>query len=99
MTVLRSLEEGVPATVEAIAEKMEVLQEGALWFPGGSKEMRVGHFWFPGGTREMRICGRGPLVPWGLGGSSMWEGPLCFPMRRLGYVCGRSTLVPWGARK
>ena len=39
--VLRSLEDGMPATVEVIAEKMEVLQEGALWFPGGSKEMKV----------------------------------------------------------
>lgn len=41
VAVLRSLEEGMPATLEAIAERMEVLQEGALWFPGGSKEMRV----------------------------------------------------------
>ena len=56
--VLRSLEEGVPATLKAIAEKMELLQEGALWFPGGSKEMRVcgrGHFgsrreWYVGGA-------------------------------------------------
>lgn len=39
--VLQCLEEGLPETVEAIAGRVEVLQEGALWFPGGSKEMRV----------------------------------------------------------
>ena len=47
--VLRSLEDGMPASVEAIAEKMEVLQEGALWFPGGSKEMKVCVGWGVGG--------------------------------------------------
>ena len=81
MGVLRSLEEGVPATVEAIAEKMEVLQEGALWFPGGSKEMRVCGRGSLGGA----ICGRGHSVSWGeQGNKSMWEGSLdgcsCHPV-------------------
>ena len=39
--VLRSLEEAVPPTKERIVQMVEVLQEGALWFPGGSKELRV----------------------------------------------------------
>jgi hypothetical protein len=43
VTVMQSLEEGLPETMEAIAERIEVLQEGALWFPGGTKEMRVSY--------------------------------------------------------
>ena len=39
--VLRGLEGGVPSSLEGIGQVVEVLQEGASWFPGGSKEMRV----------------------------------------------------------
>ena len=39
--MLHGLEEGVPSTMEGVQQMVEVLQEGALWFPGGSKEMRV----------------------------------------------------------
>lgn len=39
--VLCVLEEGVPSSLQEISEVVEVLQEGASWFPGGSKEMRV----------------------------------------------------------
>ncbi len=40
--ILRGLEEGgAPLTREGIAQMAETLQEGAMWFPGGSKEMRV----------------------------------------------------------
>lgn len=40
---LRGLEEGTPPTVEGISQVVELLQEGSLWYPGGSKEMRVSH--------------------------------------------------------
>ena len=37
--VLHCLEEAVPPTKERIVQMVEVLQEEALWFPGGSKEI------------------------------------------------------------
>lgn len=40
--ILRGLEECVaPLTHKSVVEMVEMLQEGATWFPGGSKEMRV----------------------------------------------------------
>ena len=40
--ILHEMEEGgAPLTPERIVQMVEVLQEGATWFPGGSKEMRV----------------------------------------------------------
>ena len=39
--VLHTLKESVPTSLQEIKEMAEVLEEGAVWFPGGSKEMRV----------------------------------------------------------
>ena len=39
--VLHVLKESVPTSLQEIKEMTDVLEEGAVWFPGGSKEMRV----------------------------------------------------------
>lgn len=44
-TVLHTLKESVPMSLQGVREMAEVLEEGALWFPGGSKEMRVSEEW------------------------------------------------------
>ena len=41
--VLNGLEESVPDTFKGIAEVIDIVQEGAQWFPGGNKDMKVRH--------------------------------------------------------
>ena len=35
------LQLGVPTSMAGVVSTVELLQEASLWFPGGSKEMRV----------------------------------------------------------
>ena len=39
--VLLGLQEAVPSSLQAVSDMVEVILEGASWFPGGNKELRV----------------------------------------------------------